>query len=161
MAWRQAHCIYAGGVIVRSCAVGAIVAAALAACGGTSSTPMGATPGGTETRSATAAAPEHPLPPELQGSWLLESGPTTDLVRLYLRQTTYTASRGGGSHAGQVAVNGSVMEFTSLCGASSVEGVGRYHWTLAGDNLHLDLIGKDECSGRSAILEDATYKRHG
>lgn len=121
----------------------------------------GATPGGTETRSATAATPEHPLPPELQGSWLLESGPTTDLVRLYLRQTTYTASRGGGSHAGQVAVNGSVMEFTSLCGASSVEGVGRYHWTLAGDNLHLDLIGKDECTGRSAILEDATYKRHG
>ena len=84
MAWRQAHCFYAGGVIVRSCAVGAIV-----------------------------------------------------------------------------AVNGSVMEFTSLCGASSVEGVGRYHWTLAGDNLHLDLIGKDECTGRSAILEDATSKRHG
>lgn len=148
-------------MIVRSSAIGAIAAAALTACGGTSSTPTEAAPPATETRSATPTAGDHPVPPELQATWLLDSETASDPVRLYLRETTYTASRGGGSHAGRVAVDGSVMEFTSLCGASNVEGVGRYRWKLDGDTLHLDLIGKDDCTGRSLILEDATYKRRG
>jgi hypothetical protein len=84
-----------------------------------------------------------------------------DPVRLYLRETTYTATRAGASHAGKIAVDGSIIEFTSICGGTSVEGSGRYRWTVDGDVLHLDLIGKDECTGRSAILEDATYARSG
>jgi hypothetical protein len=51
------------------------------------------------------------------------------------------------------------MRFVSICGGSSVEGVGRYRWTLDVNALHLDLIGHDECSGRSAVFENATYTR--
>ena len=54
-----------------------------------------------------------------------------------------------------------MLKFTAICGGSNVEGVGRYRWTLEGNALHLDLLGRDECSGRSAILENATYKRSG
>jgi hypothetical protein len=147
--------------MLRCCTVGALAAAVLAACGGTSSTPIGAAPRATDTRSATPTAPEHPLPKELQATWPLDSGATSDPVRLYLRETTYTATRGGGSHAGEVEAHGGVLKFTSICGGSNVEGVGRYRWTLEGNALHLDLMGRDECSGRSAILEDATYEHSG
>jgi hypothetical protein len=143
-------------VIVRCYALGAIVAAALTACGGTSSAPTEA-PGETGTHSTIQTAPENPLPPELQGTWLLKSA---DPVRLYLRETSYTVSTGG-SHAGQVEAEGSVLKFTSLCGTSFVEGVGRYRWSLNGDALHFDLLGEDECTGRSAVLEDATHERKG
>jgi hypothetical protein len=146
--------------MLRCCALGAL-AAVLTACGGTSSTPRAAEPGSTSTRSATPTAPEHPLPTELQATWMLDSGPTSDPVRLYLRGMTYTATRGGGSHAGEVEADGRVLKFTAICGDSQIEGVGRYRWTLDGNTLHLDLMGRDECSGRSAILEDATYKRSG
>jgi hypothetical protein len=71
-------------------------------------------------------------------------------------------SRGGGSHSGDVEAESShVLKFTSICGDSNTEGVGRYRWTLKGDKLHFDLIGKEECGGRSAVLEDATYERRG
>jgi hypothetical protein len=92
---------------------------------------------------------------------MLESGPTTDTVRLYLRETSYTVARGGGSHAGTVEADGSLLKFTAICGDSNVEGTGSYRWTLEGDALHLDLLGRDECSGRSVVLEGATYKRRG
>jgi len=147
--------------MLRCFTVGALAAAVLAACGGKSSTPIGAAPGATDTGSATPTAPGHPLPAELQATWRLDSGPTSDPVRLYLRETTYTATRGGGSHAGEVEADGDVLKFTAICGGSNVEGVGRYRWTLEGNALHLDLMGRDECSGRSAILENATYKRSG
>lgn len=141
---------------VRCYALGAIVAAALTACGGTSSAPTEA-PAATEEFSTTQTAPENPLPPELQGTWLLTSA---DPVRLYLREGTYSVSAGG-SHAGHVALEGNVLKFTSFCGTSFVEGVGRYRWSLDGDTLHFDLLGKEECTGRSAVLEDATYERKG
>ena len=79
--------------------------------------------------------------------------------RLYLRPSAYTVSRSGGSHAGQVEADGSVLTFTALCGDSSVEGVGRYRWTLDRNALHLVLLGRDEGSGRSAVLEDAIHTR--
>jgi hypothetical protein len=151
--------VYASRETLRCCAIGALAVAVLAACGGASSTPT--EPGATDTLSATPTAPGHPLPAELQATWRLDSGPTSDPVRLYLRETTYTATRGGGSHAGEVELDGRVMKFTAICGGSNVEGVGRYRWRLKGNALHLDLMGRDECSGRSAILEDATYKRSG
>jgi hypothetical protein len=153
--------VYASRVMLRCLTVGALAAAVLAACGGRSSTSTAAAPGATDTGSATPTAAGHPRPAELQAAWRLDSGPTSDPVRLYLRETTYTATRGAGSHAGEVEADGDVLKFTAICGGSNVEGVGRYRWTLEGNALHLDLLGRDECSGRSAILENATYKRSG
>jgi hypothetical protein len=100
------------------------------------------------------------MPAELQGTWFVSTATAADPVRLYLRESSYLVSRGG-SHSGDVEAEGDVLTFTSVCGGSNVEGTGRYRWTLEGDTLHLDLIGNDECGGRSAVLEDATYERRG
>lgn len=112
----------------------------------------------------TAETSGDPAPGELQGTWLLDPeiaaarrfpGP----VRLQLRATAYSAS-GGHVHGGQIAVDGDMIEFTSsTCGETGVSG--RYRWRITGGNLHLELIGNDECSGRRALLEDATYRRLG
>ena len=77
------------------------------------------------------------------------------------RAGDHFGNQGRRAHAGEVEADGDVLKFTAICGGSNVEGVGRYRWTLDGNALHLDLMGRDECSGRSAILEDATYKRSG
>jgi hypothetical protein len=144
-------------VLVRSCVLGTIAAAVLAACGGDSPDP---TEGASRTLAAptTTAAPKNPLPEELQGTWFLSTVTATDPVRLYLRESSYLVSSGG-SHSGEVEAEGDI--FTSICGGSNVEGTGRYRWTLKGDTLHFDLIGTDECGGRSDVLEDATYERRG
>jgi hypothetical protein len=147
-------------VQLRLCAVGAIAAAILAACGGGSSAPTEGAADTTPSAPTTTAAPENPLPAELQGTWFLSTATAADPVRLYLRESSYLVSRGG-SHSGDVEAEGDVLTFTSVCGGSNVEGTGRYRWTLEGDSLHLDLIGTDECGGRSAVLEDATYERRG
>ena len=146
-------------MLLRLCAVGAIAAAILAACGSGSSAPTeGAA--ATTTAAPTTTAPENPLPAELQGTWFLSTATATDPVRLYLRESSYLVSRGG-SHSGDVEAEGDVLTFTSVCGGSNVEGTGRYRWKLDGDSLHLDLINTDECGGRSAVFEDATYERGG
>ena len=101
------------------------------------------------------------MPAELQGTWFVSTATASDPVRLYLREATYLVSRGG-SHSGDVEAEGSnVLKFTSICGGSNTEGMGRYRWTLKGDKLHFDLIGKEECGGRSAVLGDASYERRG
>jgi hypothetical protein len=136
-----------------------VAAASLAACGGDSSAP---TEGASQTTAAptTTAAPKNPLPEELQGTWFSSTATAADPLRLYLRESTYVVSRGG-SHSGDVEAEGDVLTFTSICGGSNEEGTGRYRWTLKGDTLHFDLIGTDECGGRSDVLEDATYERRG
>jgi hypothetical protein len=108
----------------------------------------------------TIAAPKNPLPEELQDTWFSSTATAANPLRLYLRESTYLVSRGG-SHSGDVEAEGDVLTFTSICGGSNVEGTGRYRWTLKANMLHLDLIGKDECGGRSDVLEDATYERRG
>jgi hypothetical protein len=131
-----------------------LASAALAACGGGSPSPSEEAAGrGPE--STTTAAPEHPLPVELQGTWLLSTATATNPLRIYLRETSYAAQR----HSGKVEAEGDVLTFTAACGG--LEAVGRYRWTLEGATLHLDMIGKDECGGRSSILDDATYERTG
>jgi hypothetical protein len=147
-------------VLLRLCGFGAIAAAILAACGGGSSADTEGAAGTTIAAPTTTTAPENALPTQLQGTWFLSTATAADPVRLYLRESSYLVSRGG-SHSGDVEAEGDVFTFTSVCGGSNVEGTGRYRWTLDGDTLHLELIGKDECGGRSAVLEDATYERRG
>ena len=142
----------------RLCAAVTIASASLAASGGHSSAPIeGASPA--TTAPTTTAAPKNPRPEELQGTWFLSTA-AADPVRLYLRESSYLVSRGG-SHSGDVEAEGDILTFTSICGGSNVEGTGRYRWALKEDTLHFDLIGTDECGGRSAVLEDATYERRG
>ena len=132
---------------------------ALAACGGSGSQPSEMAASGATSQTgpaATTAAPEHPLPVELQGTWFLSTATATDPVRIYLRETSYALLHG---HSGTVEAEGDVLTFTAVCGGTAFEGVGRYRWTLEGDTLHLDMIGNYECSGRQSILDDATYER--
>lgn len=135
-----------------------LFASVLAACGGSNdsgtseaTTPASAT---TAATSSTAVAPA-----ELQATWRLVGDPIP--TRLYLRETSYIVSLGGVSHHGTYSVDGDTIEFTSTCSDTNREGRGRYRWEVKGDTLHLDLLGKDECSWRSAVLEDATYERSG
>jgi hypothetical protein len=146
-------------VLVRFCTAIAVASANFAGCGGDSSAP---TEGASRTLAAptTIAAPKNPLPEELQDTWFSSTATAANPLRLYLRESTYLVSRGG-SHSGDVEAEGDVLTFTSICGGSNVEGTGRYRWTLKANMLHLDLIGKDECGGRSDVLEDATYERRG
>jgi hypothetical protein len=140
-------------------AIGMLAVMALAACGGSGSQPSETAATGATSQTgpaATTAAPEHPLPVELQGTWFLSTATATDPVRIYLRETSYAAPIG---RHGTVEAEGDVLTFTAVCGGTAFEGVGRYRWTLEGDTLHLDMIGKDECGGRGSILDDATYER--
>jgi hypothetical protein len=59
-------------------------------------------------------------------------------------------------------VRGDEIDFFSsaFCGLYLPEGVGRYKWRITGNMLHLDVIGKDPCGGRSSGI-DATFKRAG
>jgi hypothetical protein len=43
--------------------------------------------------------------------------------------------------------------------ASFPEGVGRYRWTVKGNTLRFEQIGKEPCGGRADILDGAVYKR--
>ena len=134
-----------------------LASAALGACGGGSSSPSEEA-AGTGPESTTTAAPEHPLPVELQGTWFLSTATATDPVRLYLRETSYALPLG---HSGTVEAEGDVLTFTAGCAGTEFVGVGRYRWTLETDTLHLDMIGNDPCSGRRSILDDVTYERTG
>ena len=142
---------------MRTLVVAVLASAALAACGGGSPSPSEEA-AGTGSESTTTAAPEHPLPVDLQGTWFLSTATATDPVRIYLRETSYAAMHG---HSGTVEAEGDVLTFTARCVGTPFEGVGRYRWTLEADTLHLDMIGNDECSGRQSILDDATYERTG
>jgi hypothetical protein len=133
-----------------------VIAAALTACGGSKS--AGTSAEAESPPPTTEAPPSNAAPSELQGTWLLASEYAAGPVRLYIRETTYTVSAGA-AVTGDIAVEGNMIEFTARCGGTGPEGHGRYRWRLSGDTLHLDLVGKDECTGRSAVLEDATYRR--
>ena len=131
--------------------------ALLAGCGGKSSAPTGSEPAKT---TGTTTASKNALPADLVGTWRLVKPNPGDVVRLYLRPNAYTVSRGF-AHAGQAEAKADVLTLTSVCGGSTVTGVGRYRWTLSGDKLHFEPFGKDECTGRTEVFEDATYERSG
>jgi hypothetical protein len=122
----------------------------LPSCGSDGEAESGGAPTAAATTSASPA-----VPAELQATWRLESDTIEEPVRLYLRDGSYTISRGGASGGGAVAVEGDEMVFSdsNLC-----DGEGRYRWTLEGDRLSLERI-EEACSGRAPVLEGATYVR--
>jgi hypothetical protein len=136
-----------------------LACALVAACGSSKSEPVSDAPGQSARSSASTTTVLNPLPLKLQATWLERSselGP----FRLYLRETTYTASHGD-AHSGRVEADGDVLTVTATCGGTNVEGTGRYRWKLSGDSLHLALIGKDECTGRSSGFAGTTFERSG
>jgi hypothetical protein len=147
--------------VMRAGASAAFVACVLVAgCGSGKSEPASEASGQSGPSSAdTTTVPKNPLPPKLQGTWLQRSSVLGPL-RLYLRETTYTASHGD-AHSGHVEAEGDVLTFRSMCGGTNVEGTGRYRWKVSGGSLHLALIGKDECTGRSSGFAGTTFERSG
>jgi hypothetical protein len=102
-----------------------------------------------------------PTPAELQGSWELVSKSGKTLKNRF--ELVIPARHYGfpiGLVRGEIVAQGNEVDLYNedLCGLAFPKGVGRYRWTLAGEMLHLDLIGKDPCA-RAGVLNDATYRR--
>jgi hypothetical protein len=143
-------------------------------CAGFGSEPLGCNHGtsasGASTASTgsvpTATIPEiapsgGPTPAELQGSWELvsKSGKTfKNRFELVIPARHYGFPIG--LVRGEIVAQGNEVDLYNedLCGLAFPKGVGRYRWTLAGEMLHLDLIGKDPCAC-AGVLNDATYRR--
>jgi len=93
------------------------------------------------------------VPVELQGVWqtMLPNG---DHATLGLQADSYRISLNGDTGSGTVSADGDVLSFTTnLC-----DGVGTYHWSLAGNRLTLMVIGTDPCP-RSDVLQAAMFDR--
>jgi hypothetical protein len=151
-----------GGVKpVGMCVTAALVlASVLAGCGS----------GSSDTKTTTAAAPATtrssipaggPAPNELQGTWKLASkGPNKGLLFVISEQHYRVPTR---LAHGDLAVGGDEIAFfnAAICGLTLPDGVGRYRWTVKGDALRFEPVGKEPCGGRADILANATYKRVG
>jgi hypothetical protein len=86
-----------------------------------------------------------PTPAKLQGSWELvsKSGKTfKNRFELVIPARHYGFSIG--LVRGEIVAQGNEVDLYNedLCGLAFPKGVGRYRWGLAGEILHLDLIGK-------------------
>ena len=154
-------------------AIGVLAAVTVVACG--QGAPSAATNSATATPSATSAAtpsatsaaplltpvasppPGGPAPSQLVGSWYQVASPTTVLT---LTATRYilrdTAEQGNGA----IVVDANEIDFFSgtLCPLLLPQGVGRYRWTLQGDQLHLAPLSTDPC-GRSDLLANQSYTK--
>jgi hypothetical protein len=121
-----------------------------------------APPGSVPTATIPEIAPSGgPTPAKLQGSWELvsKSGKTfKNRFELVIPARHYGFSIG--LVRGEIVAQGNEVDLYNedLCGLAFPKGVGRYRWALAGEMLHLDLIGKDP-RARAGVLNDATYRR--
>ena len=158
------------GFTRESTLVGAVLLAAaavlLVACGGGSSSGGGSTPTATA-RSTPAATPSPPpggpAPASLVGTWRLMpfSAREDNNVDLALHANTFSFSTSGEMNFGDLAVNGSEIDFYNGdgCGLSLPDGVGTYTWTVTGRTLHFTPLGSDPCSMRSSHLSDQSYAK--
>jgi hypothetical protein len=99
-----------------------------------------------------------PIPPELAGEWF-----KGDVYRVKFEDNRVSLInlQSGGVGGSQVVVDGDelVLFNSVLCGLTLPDGIGRYRWTLDGDELHLEEIGRDPCTGRRSPLAGATLTR--
>jgi hypothetical protein len=146
--------------------VGAALALASAGCGGksvaaeTSPTTSGAGP--TASTGGPAGGPGgEAAPAKLQGTWrLVSKSPEQGLIFVITDRHYRVPTR---LAHGDLVVDGDEIQFfnAAICGLTLPEGVGRYRWTVKGDRLHFEAIGKEPCGGRADILANATYERTG
>ncbi len=143
-----------------SCAL--VLAGALAGCGGSRASPTVASSPTVAATSAAAAPEGEDAPAELQGTWKLATKGSPERGLLFVisdrhyRIPTRLAN-------GDLVVNGDEILFfnAAICGLTLPEGIGRYRWSVDGDTLRFELVGKEPCGGRSDILASSVYRRIG
>jgi hypothetical protein len=147
---------------VCSLACGLVLASALTGCGGSEASPTNVSPATDGASSAAAAPAGEDAPASLQGTWKLVTKGSPERGLLFVisgrhyRIPTRLAN-------GDLVVNGDEILFfnAAICGLTLPEGVGRYHWSVDGDTLRFELVGKEPCGGRSDILANSVYRRIG
>jgi hypothetical protein len=132
----------------------AACASAAAPTAAPTANPSIATPAVTIEPTGTPVATLVPVPSELVGQWRAEFT-ANDFVLLEIKERAYSIVREA-SGQGRLELDGDALVFShgSLC-----TGEGRYAWTLTGETLHFDSIGRDDCPGRESSLDGATYVR--
>jgi hypothetical protein len=94
-----------------------------------------------------SAPPGNPVPAQLDGAWIQVADPSIVLILT----GTYYSSAGpallGSSTHGNVAVNGSEIDFYngSLCHTPLPGGIGQYRWTISGGLLTFSPLNSDPC----------------
>ncbi len=103
----------------------------------------------TEDPSVTPGVTAQPLPAEIMGKW--ESGE----IALEIKQGSYSTVHMALAR-GRLEVDGDGLAFSNstLCA-----GIGRYRWSVEGNELTFESIEPDECPGRAAGLDGITYTR--
>jgi hypothetical protein len=93
----------------------------------------------------------------LIGSWYQMVSRTTVLT---LTATRYVLRDTAEQGSGDIVVNDNEIDFFSgtLCSLVLPQGVGRYHWTLQGAQLHLAPLNTDPC-GRIDLLANQNFIR--
>ena len=100
--------------------------------------------------------PGSPVPSELEGYWWYDLRGLT----MWLRDYQYNLDQVDQSLSGNVVVNGDEIDFFNAgpCGIPLPGGVGRYRWTITGNELLLTSIEYDPC-GRREYLSNVTFVR--
>ena len=149
--------------------VSVLFALSVAGCGG-ESTAAGTTSASTTAPTASASStsstdgrpPGDAAPAKLQGTWKLVSRDSLEKGLLFVISERHYRVPMHLAH-GDLAVSGNEIAFfnAAICGLTLPEGVGRYRWTVKGNTLRFEQIGKEPCGGRGDILDGAVYKRIG
>ncbi len=109
-------------------------------------------PAGTIASPSPSAPQGGPVPPSLDGAWKQVADPTVVLI---LSGTDYSSAGPLGSGTGNVAVNGSEIDFFngSICPTPLPGGIGKYRWTISAGLLIFSPLNSDPCP-RAPFLAD-------
>jgi hypothetical protein len=167
-AWKANPEVKTGGYLFFGrAAIGILAAVAIVACGAgarSAATNSGrATPAPATSAAAPVSTPPAlpptggPAPSQLIGNWYQVASST---IVLTLTATGYVLRDTAEQGSGDIVVHANEIDFFSgtLCSLVLPQGVGRYHWTLQGAQLHLAPLNTDPC-GRIALLTNQSYTK--
>jgi hypothetical protein len=100
-----------------------------------------------------------PVPFELDGAWKEVADPPP--VFMILSGTDYSSAGFGGSGKGNVAVNGSEIDFYngSVCDLALPRGIGKYRWMISGGLLMFTALNSDPCPRASYLTDPKGWQR--
>ncbi len=138
--------------------VGVALVVLLAGCGDDDDTDADPTEDGSATVAATSAGQtptSDPATAALFGEWrtVIAEG---DNVTLRLREGRYTILRGPATGQGGMNARAGEAEFS---GSDLCDGIGIYRWSIQDGALSFTSVGKDDCPGRSEVLDGITYRK--